>query len=194
MPEFAADFRDYYQTATTLDALLAAIAVLSLLTAGIALMLRMNPNQTQRRARFPRGSEGGRARRSASATTYDDWSVEDGILFPTSPADEPRNGRGPQPENRPPQTPEANEPKEPKPGAARDRGPSTRERVVQAVRNRPIEYITAAFGVGFAAGLLVPVFSDLGRQTRLLERLVEASEQRRLAQNQREAERFRQAQ
>ena len=185
MPEFAADFLDYSQLTATLAALLAGIGVLSLLLAGVFRM-----KKTSRKARFPRDAGGGR-NRITSADSYADWNVEGGILFPT-PQREDSHSNGHRPEEngavpaeeagRSGQTAECVE------------TPSNGSRVVEAIRKCPIEFVSAAFGVGLATGLVLSLFADIGRQTRLLERLADSREQRRREQARHDEERFRQAQ
>jgi hypothetical protein len=51
------------------------------------------------------------------------------------------------------------------------------DRVADAVRERPLQYLVGALAAGFAAGLMVPALSGQNRIEKLLERLVEGQEE-----------------
>jgi hypothetical protein len=187
MPDLAAIIQNFFETSTTLEALLAAVAVVALLTAGVGWVLRMNHRTKKARGRA--GAGPGRRSPRAAANGYDDWNVEGGIIFPSGGGDHRRerhyvrqsaDERGSEPD-----------------GESIFEGgfegiAASGERAIEAVRERPLEYLAGAVAAGFAVGLLLPIFTST-RQIRLLERLVEANEERSLTQLQREAERFRQA-
>jgi len=186
VPDLAAAISNFIQTTTTLEALLAAVGILSLLTAGVAWVLRMN----HRSRKQPAGSRATGRNARGAANGYDSWNVEDGLLFPSGAGgghsrrerldrDQFDNGR---------------DAESPSPLSDGFEGIVARsERAIEAVRERPLEFLAGALAAGFAAGLLLPFFSERTRQTRLLERLVESTEDHNLTQAQREAERFRQA-
>jgi hypothetical protein len=78
------------------------------------------------------------------------------------------------------------------------------DRLAEAVRERPIQYLMGALAAGFAAGLWLPTLYGQQRITKLLERLIESNEElkavrledRREARadiERRETERFRQS-
>jgi hypothetical protein len=77
------------------------------------------------------------------------------------------------------------------------------DRLAEAVRERPVQYVVGALAAGFVAGLMFPMVYGQQRVTKLLERLVESNEElkrvrldeRREARadfERRESERFRQ--
>jgi hypothetical protein len=51
------------------------------------------------------------------------------------------------------------------------------DRVADAIRERPLQYLVGALAAGFAAGLIVPALSGQHRIEKLLERLVEGQEE-----------------
>jgi hypothetical protein len=53
------------------------------------------------------------------------------------------------------------------------------DRVADAIRERPLQYLVGALAAGFAAGLMVPALSGQHRIEKLLERLVEGQEETR---------------
>jgi len=162
MPDFAAAFRDFF-TVTTLEATLAAIGIL---TAGVGWVFAMK--RRVRKATVLRGVE----------NAYEDWNGEDGLIFPSGgPGGDFR---------RQPVDNRRFEYDDVRPADSMFAGG------IEAVRERPLEFLAGALAAGFAAGLVLPIFSNRSSQTRLLEGLFEVSAERR-TQAQREAKRFRQA-
>jgi len=187
MPDLAALIQNFFATSTTLEALLAAVAVVALLTAGFGFGLRMNHRNHKTRTRAGGGT--GRRGSRAASNAYEDWNVEGGIIFPSGGGDT-RRERPYARQLRDEYGPESDEESMPQGGF--DGIAASGERAIEAVRERPLEFLAGAVAAGFAVGLLLPIFTS-NRQIRLLERLVEANEERSLNQAQREAERFRQA-
>lgn len=200
MPDFAAALRDFVDTATTLEVLLAGVGFLALATAGIGWFLKMNHRadrtpavrRGRKAARAGRGARDPYARATGGIPSYDQWAAENGIVFPPD-----GGGGGGDFRMR-------SIPIDPRDLGDEDDGPRGSgfggfgeiggggARVVEAFRERPLEFLAGAIAAGFAAGLIVPLFSDRSRSTQLLERLVQVSEESRTPA-QREAERFRQA-
>jgi hypothetical protein len=184
VPDLAAAIQNFFETSTTLEALLGAVGILALLTAGVGFVLRLNQRKRKERVRA------GRRSARAGMSAYEDWNVEGGIIFPSGGGggdfrrerfdrQQFDNGRTPERESF---------------LAEGFEGIAARgERAIEAVRERPLEFLAGALAAGFVAGVLLPVFSDRSRQARLLERLVAENEERSLLKAQREAERFRQA-
>jgi hypothetical protein len=164
MPDLVVAFRDFF-TPTMLDAMVAAIGIL---TAGVGWVLGMN-----RRARKAPALRG-------AADAYEDWNGQGGLIFPAD-----GDSRRFEPDDVRPADSMFVE-------SMNEIGASG-GRIVEAVRERPLEFLAGALAAGFAAGLLLPIFSNRNHQTRLLERLVEVSEKSRRTQAQRGTERFRQA-
>jgi hypothetical protein len=184
MPDLAAAIRDFVDTATVLDALLAGIAILSLLTAGVGWLIRMNQRDDRPvgRARAARGGRRNKSGRGGPAQ----WGADNGNVFPPSGDDF---------QHRPvdPRDLDGEDEREPInslfDGVADAAGGAAR--VVEAVRQRPLEFLAGAVATGFAAGLIIPLFANQNRTVQLLERLAKLNEER--TQAQREADRFRQA-
>jgi hypothetical protein len=149
-------------TVTTLEVMLAAIGIL---TAGVGWVLAMK--RRARKATVLRGVE----------SAYEDWNGEDGLVFPSGGGGDFR---------RRPVDNRRFEYDDVRPADSMFVGG------IEAVRERPLEFLAGALAAGFAAGLLLPIFSNRSSQTRLLEGLFEVSEESR-TQAQREAKRFRQA-
>jgi len=182
MPEFAAAIQEYVNTATTLEVALAAIGILALATAFIGWIARLvGRNRKSRRARRTSGFGG-----SDGFSGSDPWGMENGIVFPAgSGANEFR------PE--PMQFDDDDEEGEASPvgqilAGGLDEIMGTGERVVEAVRERPLEFIAGALAAGFAVGLVLPLFNSKNRTAKLLERLLEDR-----SKAERESDRFRQA-
>ena len=85
MPDLAALIQNFFATSTTLEALLAAVAVVALLTAGFGFGLRMNHRNHKTRTRAGGGT--GRRGSRAASNAYEDWNVEGGIIFPSGGGD-----------------------------------------------------------------------------------------------------------
>jgi hypothetical protein len=183
MPDLAAAIRDFVDTATVLEVALAAIGILSLLTAIIGWFLRMSQRDDRPVARG-RASRGGR--RSAGGRGAN-WTPDGGIVFPPS-------GDGFQHRPVDPRELDGDDDRESITsifdGVAEATGGAAR--VVEAVRERPLEFLAGAIATGFAAGLIIPLFANQTRTVQLLERLAKLNEENRSAA-QREADRFRQA-
>ncbi len=151
-------FSHFFDTATPMEVALATIGIVTLATAligwGVRALLR-------RRAFAAADGSGG------------SWLADDTIVFPA--------GRG------------AGEPRFdiPPPRVADDDGPSPissifaggldelatgGDRIVEAVREHPLSFVAGALAAGFAAGMIVPIFSTRNRIAKLLDRLVEANE------------------
>jgi hypothetical protein len=187
MPDFAAAIRDFFETATVLEAALAGIAMLSLLTAIVGWFLRMNRRDDRPLAR---GRAAGAGRRSAVERGAH-WVPDAGLVFsasddddfqhrPIDPRDLDGDGNGDDDDDREPIFD----------GVADASGGAAR--AVEAVRERPLEFLASAIATGFAAGLIVPLFANQNRTVQLLERLAKLHEENR-SQAQREADRFRSA-
>src|ERR1700681_1032702 len=162
MPDFAAAFRDFF-TVTTFEAMLAMIGIL---TAGVGWVLTM------------KGRAGKATVLRGAASAYEDWNGEDGLIFPSGgPGGDFR---------RQPVDNRRFEPDDVRPVGSVFVGG------IEAVRERPLEFLAGELAAGFAAGLVVPIFSNRSLRTRLLEGLAEVNQESR-TQAQHEAKRFRQA-
>ena len=181
MPEFASAIQEYANTATSLEVALAIIGVLALGTALIGWIVRLTGLGRKRgRPRRTYGYGG-----NENLAGGDPWGM-DAIVFPAGTganefrpepmrfdADEHEDKLGPITEIL---------------AGGIDDIAGTGERVVEFVRERPLEFIAGALAAGFAVGLVMPLFSGQNRTAKLLERLLEDRSEAK-----READRFRQA-
>ncbi len=183
MPDFAAIVRDFVDTATSLEVLLSAVAAMALVTAGVGWVMRLGRRDERKPTRGKRGY--GYRPRPDAVPASQNWGIENGIVFPAG-GDFAR-----------PQMPidlrsfDDERERSSLFGGIDDLA-NGGGRVVDAVRDRPLEFLAGALAAGFAAGLIVPLFANQNRTLRLLERLAKGKDDARL-QAQREAERFRQA-
>jgi hypothetical protein len=197
MSEFAMALQEFVSTGTTLEVALAAIGVLALVTALVGWIARVvqRTRKSRKRRRGPFGGHDGLG-------GGDPWTVgagmgmsmNNGIVFEAgSGANEFRPEPMPQFDDD-----DEDEGRAPGPisqivAGGLDDIAGTGERVLEAVRERPLEFLAGALAAGFAFGVVLPLFSSKGRTVKLLERWLVENEESRAAEARREAERFRQA-
>ncbi len=199
MADFMAAVRDFVATATTLEVALATIGLVAL-TVGLAAWIGKAIMDRRR----PVSALGGYAAYGSPVpppmqpnpqARNANWGTDNGIVFPATGGNAAADfSTRPERKDRPP-----------RPEAQRGEGPisamlsegleeisTSGDRVVDAVRERPLEFIAGALAAGFAAGMLLPALGGRAKMTKLLERLLEANgEPRRGDEGPRDADLFR---
>jgi hypothetical protein len=173
--------QDYVFSSTTLQVALATIGVLALLTAFVGWIIRLYRHlRKSLPERWTKGFGG-----DDGSSGGEPWAAENGIVFPAgSGADQFRPG----PMRFYDDEDDRRSPVKRIVAGGLDEIAGTRERIVDAVRERPLEFIAGALATGFAVGLVMPLFSTKSRTAKLLQRLLEERSGART-----EANRFRRA-
>ena len=170
-------FGHFLEGATRLELALAAIGGFTLLTAMVSWALRSMRGAAQADPKKP-------------AARPEGWAGDGTIVFPGG-----RDAGRARFEVPPPRAPEESSPLGSLLGSGVDGIAERGEHLIDAVREHPLQFVLGALAAGFAAGMIVPLFSMRERSTRLLERLLEVNEELRDRRNdeRREPEFFRQA-
>jgi hypothetical protein len=196
MPEFATAIQDFVSTGTTLEVALAAIGILAMATAFVGWIARIVHRGRQGRRRRKAGFGGHEGFAGSDPWSVAGLSTNNGIVFEAGTgANEFRPEPMPQFED---DDDDEDRYREPGPisqilAEGLDDIAGTGERVVEAVRDRPLEFLAGALAAGFAFGVVLPLFTNKSRTVKLLERWLSEQEESRAAEARREAERFRQA-